>query len=173
MRASRRTLKTHGARAAENAADRVAAAFRPAVARGMSAGAAERRERAIELLRASATRVTSGRVAIIDLLLRRRESLSASDILSGLGAAAPDRVTVYRCLASLAHAGIVQEVLSLDKVRRYGLERSGADLQVRFRCAGCGQVISRVASFAVPGAPTGFVVTGQVFSVDGLCSDCA
>lgn len=175
MRKSRSVLKTTGGRsaAASGVAASAAAPTRAASAPRIGGGSAQRRERAIEMLRAVATRVTGGRIAVIDLLLRRSEPLSAGEILEGLGASAPDRVTVYRCLASLAKAGILQEVLSLEKVRRYGIERPGADLQIRFRCAGCGQVISRLASFAVPGAPIGFVVTGQVFSVEGLCADCA
>lgn len=142
-------------------------------ARRSSTPAAGRREELSSRLKRAGLRVTPNRVLIAQLLARGAQARSVGEIVRALGQDAPDRVTVYRSLALLERSGLVREVLSFDRVRRYALAQHPMDLQLHYRCDACGETIRRQADFPGPAAPTGFRVIGQILRVAGFCADCA
>jgi len=116
--------------------------------------------------------VTPVRVAVIELFLRQSCALSAADVLSGLQAHAPDRVTVYRTLTSLAGYGLIYEELSFDRVRRYLLGVPVPQSRVKFRCVACGAERTRSAAPLPVVVFPGCEITGQLLMLEGRCEDC-
>lgn len=127
---------------------------------------------AVALLRAADTRVTAGRVAIIGALLSAGGPMSAGQLLEALGDAAPDRVTVYRTVNALAEIGVIQEVLSFDRVRRFSIGPESEAVMVRFRCIRCGGSMTRPAVLPDSLGFEGCLVTRQALEIEGLCSEC-
>lgn len=127
---------------------------------------------AVAMLKASSARVTASRIAVIDLLRGCVTPMSAGEVWSALGAAAPDRVTVYRTLNALVDIGVVQEVLNFDRVRRFGVGLNIAPVAVRFRCVQCGCSLTRPAVLPEPLLFEGCLITRQSLEVEGRCGDC-
>ena len=142
--------------------------------RGIRSSASRRRRasQAVSMLKEGGSRVTSSRVAVIDVLLERAPPLSAVEILESLGNTAPDRVTVYRTLSALATIGIIHEVLSFDRVRRYGIAQQSSAVTVRFRCTHCGATSARPALLPELLLFDGCLITRQSLEVEGRCGEC-
>lgn len=130
------------------------------------------RGRATAMLRSAGARVTPIRVSVIELLLGQSCALSAADVLSGLRAEAPDRVTIYRTLSALTECGLIHQQMNFDKVRRYLLGNTGGQSWIKFRCVVCGAERTRRAELPAAGAFPGCEITGQTLMVEGRCEDC-
>jgi Fe2+ or Zn2+ uptake regulation protein len=102
--------------------------------------------------------VTPIRVSVIELLLSQSCALSAADVLGGLRAEAPDRVTIYRTLSALTECGLIRQEMNFDKVRRYVLV--------------CGAERTRRAELLAAEAFPGCEITGQTLLVEGRCEEC-
>ena len=116
--------------------------------------------------------MTQIRVSVIEILLRQSCALSAADVLSGLQAEAPDRVTIYRTLSALTECGLIRQEMNFDTVRRYVLVNPVAQSWIKFRCVVCGAERTRRAERLAAGAFPGCEITGQTLMVEGRCEDC-
>jgi Fe2+ or Zn2+ uptake regulation protein len=128
------------------------------------------------LLRAAGLRRTVARERILARLLATPRALCPTDLLGG--AAAPDRVTVYRTLAALQAAGLAHAVCGTDGIVRYQAHDPGVagcpGGHAHFQCRACGgvwclpdQPLSHVT------VPAGARVEGKQYVVFGRCPACA
>ncbi len=103
--------------------------------------AAHRIQTAIDALRARGERVTSARTALIDVLARDEDHLSADDIADRLDGTepTPHRATVYRTLESLVNAGIVAHVHLPHGAATYHLADT-VRAHLHLLCRSCGAI---------------------------------
>jgi Fur family transcriptional regulator, ferric uptake regulator len=131
-------------------------------------------------LRRADQRYTSGRRAIIGLLLDAGQPISIGDVAVRL----PDlpRSSAYRHLLDLQVAGVVRRVAANDEFARYELAEEFTEHHHHLLCTSCGKVIDvtpsptfeRSVAVTVEGlADTeGFQPHGHRLDILGLCSDC-
>jgi Fur family transcriptional regulator, ferric uptake regulator len=135
-------------------------------------------ERIRELLNGSGLRSTPARAAVLERLSAQGRPLAHGEIVTGRGAPALDRVTVYRTLHTLQDAGLVHRVQDRRGSWRYcarvRLARGCPGDHVHFQCTRCGRMdcLERQPLPWVEG-PAGAVVAGKQFLVYGLCPACA
>ena len=135
---------------------------------------------AARLLRGKGMRVTPLRRRVLEILAERKEPLSHTEILERLTAEtakAPDRVTLYRTLASFADFRLVHQILGTDGILRFCLHdpfRPGCPGDhPHFLCRVCGRMI------CLPGqtlpkieVPQGTSVDGKQLLIFGRCPGC-
>ena len=137
-------------------------------------GVAERRLRRID------QRYTSGRRAIVELLLSTGHPVSIGDIAERL----PDlpRSSAYRHLTDLQAAGLIRRVAASDEFTRFELAEDLTEHHHHLLCISCGkvtdvtppegfeqQVAAAVSDIA---AAAGFQAQSHRLDVLGLCADC-
>jgi len=135
---------------------------------------AERRLRRID------QRYTSGRRAIVELLLSTGHPVSIGDIAERL----PDlpRSSAYRHLTDLQAAGLIRRVAASDEFTRFELAEDLTEHHHHLLCISCGkvtdvtppegfehQVAAAVSDIA---ADAGFQAQSHRLDVLGLCADC-
>lgn len=132
-----------------------------------------------ELIRAAGAKVTRGRVRVLDALIAARQPLCHTELetlLGGAGAAALDRVTLYRILDSLVACGLALKAVDTRGVFRFsaaGARREHAG-HVHFRCTDCGGVFCLEAEPPPPPKlPRGFRLAEVELDVRGICRDCS
>jgi Fe2+ or Zn2+ uptake regulation protein len=137
-------------------------------------GVAEQRLRRID------QRYTSGRRAIIDLLVSSGHPISIGDIAERLPSL--PRSSAYRHLTDLETAGVVRRVVAGDEFTRFELAEDLTEHHHHLLCTGCGRVTDVTPSPGfeqqVTGAVTtvtnaaGFQAHGHRLDVLGLCASC-
>ena len=137
-------------------------------------GVAERRLRLID------QRYTSGRRAIVGLLMSAGHPVSIGDIAERLPGL--PRSSAYRHLTDLHAAGLVRRVLASDEFTRFELAEDLTEHHHHLLCLTCDRVldITPPASFersvtrvlAELAAAEGFDPQAHRVDVLGLCSDC-
>jgi Fe2+ or Zn2+ uptake regulation protein len=90
-------------------------------------------------LQAAGLRLTRARLAILHALLKRDRPASVDDIHRELESGRCDRVTVYRCLAAMAEAGVVRLALHSGGADRYEAA-SGTAPRYRVVCRKTGRI---------------------------------
>jgi Fur family transcriptional regulator, ferric uptake regulator len=125
-------------------------------------------------------RYTSGRRAIIDLLVAAGHPVSIGDIAGRLPAL--PRSSAYRHLVDLQVAGVVRRVASNDEFARYELVEDLTEHHHHLFCNRCGKVIDvkvpavfeRNIAKAVEqlAAEHGFQPHSHRLDVLGYCADC-
>lgn len=130
------------------------------------------------LIRDAGVKVTRGRVRVLDALHAARQPLCHGELelqLSETGAAAIDRVTLYRILDSLVACGLALKAVDTRGVFRFsatGVHRQHAG-HVHFRCTDCGGVFCLKAEPPPPPKlPRGFRLGEVAFDVRGTCANC-
>jgi Fur family ferric uptake transcriptional regulator len=125
-------------------------------------------------------RYTSGRRAIISLLLSAGHPVSIGDIADSL----PDlpRSSAYRHLTDLESAGLVRRVTAHDEFTRFELAEDLTEHHHHLVCVNCGKVTDITLSPGVEDDITraigqladaeGFETRGHRLDVLGLCSSC-
>jgi Fe2+ or Zn2+ uptake regulation protein len=125
-------------------------------------------------------RYTTGRRAIVDLLVSAGHPVSIGDIADRL----PDlpRSSAYRHLVDLGVAGVVRRVAANDEFARYELAEEFTEHHHHLLCTSCGKVIdvTPTASFERTLAKTlnelaeaeGFEPLSHRIDVLGLCAAC-
>jgi Fur family transcriptional regulator, ferric uptake regulator len=137
-------------------------------------GVAEQRLRRID------QRYTSGRRAIVELLVNAGHPVSIGDIADRLPGL--PRSSAYRHLTDLQAAGLVRRVAASDEFTRFELAEDLTEHHHHLLCVGCGKVtdvtlppgfeeqlagaVSRITSAA------GFQAHGHRLDVIGLCANC-
>src|SRR5713101_3285640 len=131
-------------------------------------------------LRLADQRYTSGRRAIVELLIHAGHPVSISDI----AAKRPDipRSSAYRHLVDLQQAGVVRRIAANDEFARFELAEDLTEHHHHLLCVNCGRVIdvTPTASFerSVTRALTdladaeGFEPQSHRLDVLGMCADC-
>ncbi|MEX2393772.1 MAG: Fur family transcriptional regulator [Actinomycetota bacterium] len=129
-----------------------------------------------QALQRSGLRVTKQRLAVLKALEGRTEALTAQDLHHELRASGTRAglATVYRTLASLAQAGVL-DTFWRDGEQAFRL--CGDKHHHHLVCNDCGAV-EEVSSEAIESwvarvaKKRGFTVTGHSAEVYGICSDC-
>jgi Fe2+ or Zn2+ uptake regulation protein len=137
-------------------------------------GVAERRLRRVD------QRYTSGRRAIIELLVNAGHPVSIGDIADRLPGL--PRSSAYRHLTDLQAAGLVRRVAASDEFSRFELAEDLTEHHHHLLCVGCGKVtdVTPTAGFEeqVAGAvgritaAEGFQPHGHRLDIIGLCAAC-
>ncbi len=133
-----------------------------------------------ERLRAAGQRVTSQRVLLLRLLDESKEHLDAEALYARARREMPDinLSTVYRNLAVLKEAGLVEQRYFAREHGREYFEPSTANEHYHFTCLVCG----RVVEFETPliarvraelQARHGVRVRHACICFEGVCADCA
>jgi Fe2+ or Zn2+ uptake regulation protein len=131
-------------------------------------------------LRSIDQRYTTGRRAIIDLLVAAGHPVSIGDITATL----PDlpRSSAYRHLVDLQTAGVVRRVAANDEFARFELTEDLTEHHHHLLCLNCGKVIDITPSAAFERTVTrhldslataeGFQPHSHRVDVLGLCAAC-
>jgi Fur family transcriptional regulator, ferric uptake regulator len=137
-------------------------------------GVVERRLRLID------QRYTSGRRAIVDLLVSAGHPVSIGDIAERLPGL--PRSSAYRHLTDLHAAGLVRRVTASDEFTRFELAEDLTEHHHHLLCVNCGKVIDVTlsASFEQQAAEAisqladaeGFQAHSHRLDVLGLCAAC-
>ena len=123
-------------------------------------------------------RLTAPRRRVLELLLQAGQPVKAYDLMADLG---PDGEiakppTVYRALSFLARTGLAHRIESLNAfvACRLGEAPHAAGFLI-CDCCGAAREIDPAPSPQVQAAATaaGYVVSGLIIEVHGLCPDCA
>lgn len=125
-------------------------------------------------------RYTTGRRAIIDLLVEAGHPVSIGDIAGRLPAL--PRSSAYRHLVDLAAAGVVRRVAANDEFARFELAEDLTEHHHHLLCVSCGKVTDITPSAAFErtvtshlgslAASEGFQTHSHRVDVLGLCSAC-
>lgn len=126
-------------------------------------------------------RYTSGRRAMVDLMVAMGGPVSISEI----GANLPEvpRSSAYRHLVDLQNAGVVRRIAANDEFARFELAEDLTEHHHHLLCVRCGRVIDVTPTAAFErsvakmvqqlAAAEGFVVTAHDLDVIGHCAQCA
>jgi Fur family ferric uptake transcriptional regulator len=135
-----------------------------------------REQNAEETLKDAGLQKTAQRLAVLGILTRAEEPLTAGDVFQRLpGGQKVNRVTVYRILSSYTQKGIIREFESKRGIHYY--ERAWPLLppHPHFNCRACGTMICMTA--ALDAEPWKQMVNRPDFvieniSISGLCGLC-
>jgi Fur family ferric uptake transcriptional regulator len=138
---------------------------------------AETLKRIERLLSQSGFRKTRQRVDVLRVLLDAKRPLTQEQIARKLKTAAPNKVTIYRCLESFLRADLVHRAYIEGRSWHYESGERCTQLQCHphFTCTKCGSTRCMVDSTIgmVKGLEQGFVVHRQQVRLEGLCPRCA
>lgn len=130
-------------------------------------------------LRATGRRMTRTRQAVLALLERTRQPLSATEILERLHQEniSIDIVTVYRTLHVLRELGLVLQLdLHHEGLSRYELKK-GRQHHHHIRCHTCGNIVDLLLCplkkvTKLIEQETQFIVDDHLLEFTGLCPEC-
>ena len=131
-----------------------------------------------ETIRAAGLRATPQRLAILSVVARAGGAhLSAEDVWLRLReeSGEMDRSTVYRVLADLTEAGLLEQVRLGDGVSRFEIQDVAHHHAVCTRCGATEDVSIRAVRALASGLrrETGFVLGHHPLLLPGLCRACA
>jgi Fur family ferric uptake transcriptional regulator len=133
--------------------------------------------KAREMLKAAKLYCTTGRVAILMVLMNAGKPLSQDQIARRSGKSHFDKVTIYRTLESLLDVGLVHRVFVDKRARHFELSHNCTESQCHphFTCTNCGNTTC-LKGVTLPMAKSphkGFIIRRQQVRLEGLCPDCA
>lgn len=129
-------------------------------------------------LRGADLRVTLARLAVVRALAEASAPISAGELLSDLGGARVDRVTLYRTLGALCRAGLAMRTDPGDRVWRFALAPDEHTRHGHVVCDSCGSMtcMDEAILSAVPAGRTGrrarFRLNPQGVMLHGTCETC-
>jgi Fur family transcriptional regulator, ferric uptake regulator len=137
-------------------------------------------EEVTALLRSRGERMTTPRLAVLQVLLSRPEHLSAEQIVSAVAEAEPavHRASVYRALEMLTHLDVVSHVHLGHGGTAYHLASPHMSQHLHAQCHDCGRVIDLPndvleGAMADIGRRTGFLLDPSHVALSGVCAECA
>ena len=100
------------------------------------------KESAYTLLNKTGLRKTSGRIAILNCLIKEQKPLTQQEIAEKLTDVNLNEVSIYRALEAFDKAGIIHRVEGLDKVWRFAVSSHplSESCHPHFICTECGRV---------------------------------
>lgn len=126
-------------------------------------------------IRHAGARATPARIRVLLTLRSAPAALTHHDLELALGAAALDRVTLYRVLDWLVEAGLAHKSTDVRGVFRFSAAAAGEhQAHTHFRCDTCGRVFCLDAPPpAPPRLPDGFSLSRMDLDLRGCCANCA
>ncbi len=131
-------------------------------------------------LRRSRQRYTSGRQALVDLLLAVGRPVTITDLLES--GAHQSQSSLYRNLAILEQCGVVRRLPSIDDLARYELDEELTGHHHHLVCTDCGRIDDVTfsddleASLSVAaermGRDHGYRLDAHHLELMGVCGDC-
>jgi Fur family ferric uptake transcriptional regulator len=136
-----------------------------------------RKEKSDKLLKAAKLKRTQPRRMVLGVLLAADRPQTADEIITIIGKAGPNKVTIYRTLESFVETGLVHRAYVDGRGRHYEFADRCSERQCHphFVCIDCGQTHC-MTEISVPMAtspPAGFVIRRQQVRLEGLCPKCA
>jgi Fe2+ or Zn2+ uptake regulation protein len=131
--------------------------------------------KARDVLRKARLRITSCRVALLNLLIRSNEPLTQKDLMASLEQRGFNRVTIYRALQAFLEAAIVHRIVTEDRVWRFAITHCGhhGHCHPHFTCSRCGK-IQCLEQTAIPKVPVkGHRIEAQAMYLWGVCPSCS
>jgi Fur family ferric uptake transcriptional regulator len=130
-----------------------------------------------KMLKAAKLYCTSGRVAILKVLIKANRPLNQSQIARRSGRERFDKVTIYRTLESLLAAGVVHKAFMDKRAWHFELAHNCTKSQCHphFTCTSCGNTHC-LTGMSLPMAESphaGFIIHRQQVRLEGLCPACA
>jgi Fur family ferric uptake transcriptional regulator len=129
-----------------------------------------------KLLNAAKLKKTLPRRMVLEVLLNTATPQTADEIISAIGKAGPNRVTVYRILESIVEAGIVHKAFVAEGSQHFEMADKCTEHQCHphFVCTHCGKTscLHDVSVSMATSAPAGFVIQRQQVRLQGLCPQC-
>ena len=136
----------------------------------------EIKEKINNLLDTAKLKKTSPRRMVLEVLLNTAQPQTADEIVSSIGKAGPNRVTVYRILESFVEAGIVHKAFIAEGSRYFEMADKCSEHQCHphFICTDCGRTscMHDVSVSMATSTPVGFVIQRQQVRLQGLCPEC-
>jgi len=131
---------------------------------------------ASELLSKARLKRTTGRLALLQLLLEKQNPLTKQEISEKMSGVNFNSVSIYRTLESFLQAGIVHKVEAGDRNWRFAICSCGSSKHCHphFICRSCGTV-ECLQDFQIPellGLKPGYVAEEQEIYIRGLCARC-
>jgi len=137
----------------------------------------EVKEKVDKLLNSAKLKRTAPRRTILETMLNANRPQTVDEIVSTMGKACPNRVTVYRTLESMVVAGLVHKAFVEERSQHYELADRCTEHQCHphFVCTDCGRThcMTQVLVPMATSTPAGFVIHRQQVRLEGLCPDCA
>jgi len=134
------------------------------------------KEKVDKLLNSANLKKTVPRRMVLDVLLSAAQPKTADEIISAMGKAGPDRVTVYRILESMVEADIVHRAFVAEGSQHFEMADKCSEHQCHphFVCTDCGKTscMHDVSVLMATSAPAGFVIQRQQVRLQGLCPKC-
>ena len=133
-------------------------------------------KQAREILKAAKLYCTTGRVAILKVLMKAGKPLSQEQIAKRSEKERFDKVTIYRTLESLLNVGLVHKVFIDKRAWHFELAHNCTKNQCHphFTCMNCGDTHC-LMEISLPMAKSpykGFVIHRQQVRLEGLCPTC-
>ena len=135
------------------------------------------KERIDNLIDSAKLKRTGPRRMVLEVLLNAAQPQTADEIVSSIGKAGPNRVTVYRTLENLVVSGLVHKAFVEERSQHYELADKCTEHQCHphFVCTGCGRTscLHDVSVAMLTSPPAGFMIQRQQVRLEGLCPECA
>ena len=130
-----------------------------------------------KMLKGTKLYCTSGRMAVLKVLIKENKPLNQAQIARRLGKEHFDKVTIYRTLESLSEVGLVHRAFIQKRAWHFELAHNCTKSQCHphFTCIQCGNTHC-LTSMSLPMAKSphkGFIIHRQQVRLEGLCPDCA
>jgi Fur family ferric uptake transcriptional regulator len=129
------------------------------------------------LIKRVGLRYTSGRAALLGVLMDAPFPLTQDEISSRLIGTGLNRVTIYRALASFCEAGLVHRIESGDRIWRFAYCGCGyrGHCHPHFICRSCGKVecLEDLGFPEIRGLKSGYYVEERELYLRGLCAGCS
>ena len=133
--------------------------------------------RARKMLKAANLYRTSGRVAIMKVLIQADKPLNQVQIARRLGKEHFDKVTIYRTLESFLDAGLIHKAFIEKRAGHFELAHNCTQSQCHphFTCTRCGNThcLMGMSLPMVRSPHKGFIIHRQQVRLEGLCPACA
>jgi Fur family ferric uptake transcriptional regulator len=135
------------------------------------------KEKIDNLLDSAKLKKTLPRRMVLEVLLNAVKPQTADEIVSAIGKAGPNRVTVYRTLENLVAVGLVHKAFVGERSQHYELADKCSEHQCHphFVCTGCGRTscMHDMSVSMATNTPVGFIIQRQQIRLEGLCPKCA
>ncbi len=133
-------------------------------------------ETARDILSGFGFKKTSGRIALIKLLLEAQNPLTRQEISAKLGVNF-NYVSIYRSLDAFLKAGIIHKVEAGGRSRRFAICSCGSSSHCHphFICRSCGKVecLTGLKNIHFYPLKPGYVFEEQEIYIRGLCARCS
>ena len=129
------------------------------------------------MLKQASLYCTEARVAILKVLSQAVRPLRQDQIAERLADKTRNKVTIYRTLESLTHAGLVHRAFMQERAWHFELAHhcTARQCHPHFACLNCGKThcLKEMSMPMAPKSYKGFVIQHQQVRLEGLCPACA